>query len=199
MAHIDYYFSTPSPWAYLAGDRLERIAASHGATITWKPVALSDLILKIENNQPRPERSPGRMAYRDQELARWAEHLGLPLNLRPRHFPVNGAPAAYAIIAAQAAGADVGPLAHAIGRAVWAEDRDIADDTVLRAILSEQGLDPGLVDSGLLLGAETYARNLNEAAEAGVFGVPFYIIRESDQRFWGQDRLDFLDRALAQL
>ena len=198
MAHLDYYFSTPSPWAYLAGNRLEEIAARHGATITYKPVALQELILQIEKGQPRPERSPGRMAYRDQELARWAQHLDMPLNLRPAHFPVNGAPAAYVIIAAQAAGADVGPLVQAIGHAVWAEDRDIADDGVLRDILSAQGLDPKLVDSGLLLGAETFTRNLREAAEAGVFGVPFYIIRETDERFWGQDRLDFLDRTLAQ-
>lgn len=199
MAHLDYYLSTPSPWVYLASNRLEEIAARHGATITYRPVPLKDLILQIENGQPRPERSAGRMAYRDQELARWAAHLGMPLNLRPAHFPVNGAPSAYVVIAAQAAGADVGPLVQALGRAVWAEDRDIADDAVLRDILSAQGLDPKLVDSGLLLGAETYARNLREAAEAGVFGVPFYILRETDERFWGQDRLDFLDRALARL
>ena len=199
MAHLDYYFSTPSPWAYLAGNRLEEIAAKHGADITYKPVDLKRLILQIEKGQPRPERSPGRLAYRDQELARWAAHLGMVLNLRPAFFPVNGAPAAYAIIAAQAAGADVGPLVQAIARAVWAEDRDIADDSVLRDILAALGLDPGLVDSGLLLGAETYGRNLQEAAQAGVFGVPFYIIRETDERFWGQDRLDFLDRALARL
>lgn len=199
LAHIDYYLTTPSPWAYLAGNRLEEIAARHGATITYKPVDLKRLILQIENGVPRPERSPGRLAYRDQELARWAAHLGMPLNLRPAHFPVNGAPSAYVIIAAQAAGADVGPLVQALGRAVWAEDRDIADDAVLREILSSLDLDPGLVDSGLLLGAETFTRNLREAAEAGVFGVPFYILRETDERFWGQDRLDFLDRALARL
>lgn len=199
VAHIDYYFSTPSPWAYLAGNRLEEIATRHGAAITYKPVDLKRLILQIENGMPRPERSPGRMAYRDQELARWAAHLDMPLNLRPAHFPVNGAPSAYVVIAAQAAGADVGPLVQALGRAVWAEDRDIADDAVLRDILSAQGLEPGLVDSGLLLGAETFTRNLREAAEAGAFGVPFYVLRETDERFWGQDRLDFLDRALARL
>ncbi len=34
MAHIDYYLGTISPWCYLAGDRLERIAREHKATVT---------------------------------------------------------------------------------------------------------------------------------------------------------------------
>ena len=84
-------------------------------------------------------------------------------------------------------------------RAVWAEGRDIADDGVIRETLAAHGFDPGLADTGLFIGAETYARNLEEAVAAGVFGVPFYVVRDSGQRFWGQDRLDFLDRHLASL
>lgn len=198
MAHIDCYFATPSPWTYLAGDRPRQIAARHGAVLTWKPLDLPQLFARTGGTRPA-ERHPSRQEYRLQELARWSAHLGMDLNLHPAHFPVNGAPSAYAVIAAQAAGADVAPLVQALGRAVWAEERDIADDAVLRAILAEQGLDPGLVNSGLFIGAETYARNLEEAVAAGVFGAPFYILRETGERFWGQDRLDFLDQALAGL
>lgn len=197
MAHIDCYFGTPSTWTYLAGNRLEEIAARHDAAITYKPLDLNQLFART-GGQALPDRHKARQAYRLQELARWSAHLGMALNPRPAFFPVNGAPAAYLIIAAQAKGLDVGPLVHAIGRAVWAEDRDIADDATLRAILTEQNLDPGLVDSGLFVGAEIYARNLEDAVAAGAFGAPFYIIRETDQRFWGQDRLGFLDEALSQ-
>ena len=84
----------------------------------------------------------------------------------------------------------------AITRAVWAEDKDIAEDSVVRACLEEAGFDPSLADSGLLAGAETYAANLEEAVESGVFGSPFYIT-DKDQRFWGQDSIDDLDATLA--
>jgi len=110
---------------------------------------------------------------------------------------VNPAPSSYAVIAAQAAGGgDVGGLVQSFLRAVWAEDRDIADDAVIRDCLTKAGFDAGLADSGLLSGAETYAANLEEAVTRGVFGAPFYIT-DTDQRFWGHDRLDQLDVSLA--
>ena len=199
MAHIDYYLGTMSPYCYLAGDRLERIAEKHGATITYKPVDLWQLFDRTGGVRP-VARHPSRVEYRDQELARWAAHLGVALNLKPAFFPVNTAPSSYAVIAAQdAGGGDLAALVQAFLRAVWAEDQDIADDAVIRAKLSQAGFDPALADKGLFVGAETYGRNLEQAVAEGVFGAPFYIVRETGQRFWGQDRLDFLDRHLATL
>ena len=199
MANIDYYFGTISPFAYLAGDRLERIAARHGAAITYKPLDILQLFDRTGGVRPA-NRHPSRMDYRAQELPRWADHLGLPLNLKPAFWPANMAPSSYAIIAAQGAGGgDTGGLVQGFLRAVWAEDRDITDDVVIRDILSAHGFDPALADKGLFVGAETYGRNLEQAVEAGVFGSPFYVVRESGQKFWGQDRLDFLDRHLASL
>lgn len=195
MAHIDYFLATLSPWVYLAGDRLEAIAARHGATITYRPVDPQALFART-GGKPLAERGAERQAYRAQELIRWADHLGMALNPRPAHFPVNPAPSAYAVIAAQEQGGNVGALVQGFARAVWAEDRDIADDAVIRDILAANGFDPGLADSGLFIGAETYGRNLEAAVQAGVFGVPFYVVRDSDARFWGQDRLDFLDKHL---
>ena len=72
----------------------------------------------------------------------------------------------------------------------------MAEDGVIREVLEAQGFDPGLADRGLLSGAETYARNLEQAALAGAFGAPFYIT-DADERFWGQDRLADLDAHLA--
>ena len=199
MAHIDYYFGTPSPWVYLAGNRLEEIAAKHGATITYKPLDLLQLFDRTGGVRPA-ERHPARMAMRAQELRRWSEHLGMKLNLKPAFSPVNPAPSSYAIIAAQeAGGGDLAGLVQSFLRAVWAEDENIADDAVIRARLQAAGFDPALADKGLFIGAETFGRNLEQAVEAGAFGAPFYIVRDTDERFWGQDRLDFLDRHLATL
>ena len=196
MAHIDLFFSTLSPYAYLAGNRAEEVAAKHGATITYKPFDIMALFTRTGGTPPK-DRHISRIEYRAQELVRQAKKAGLPFNLKPAHWPTNGAPSSYAFIAAQnAGGGDLGKLMFAITRAVWAEDIDIAEDAVVRACLEEAGFDPSLADSGLLAGAETYAANLEEAVDRGVFGSPFYIT-EGDARFWGQDRIDDLDATLA--
>ncbi|SDE86633.1 2-hydroxychromene-2-carboxylate isomerase [Paracoccus isoporae] len=197
MAHIDYYLGTISPWCYLAGDRLERIAQEHGATITYKPLDLMQLFPRTGGQTPG-ERHQSRKDYRMQELARWRDRLGVEMTLQPAHFPVNMAPSSYAIIAAQQDGSgDTGGLVQGFLRAVWAEDRDISDDAVIREILTAAGFDPAIADKGLFAGAEQYGRNLEDAVAAGVFGAPFYVVRDSGQTFWGQDRLDFLAEHLA--
>lgn len=199
MAHIDYFFSVFSPWTYLAGDRLESIAAKHGATITYKPLDLLALFDRTGGVRPAG-RHPSRMAYRTQELQRWSAHLGMPMTLSPAGYPPNAAPASYAVIAAQqAGGGDTGALVRAITRALWADNRNIAEDAVIRAALEGAGFDGDLVTTGLFTGAIAYEKNLEEAVERGVFGAPFYIVAETDQRFWGQDRLQFLDAHLASL
>ena len=195
MTHIDYYFSTISPYAYLAGDRLEDIAARHGAEITYKPLDVVALFARTGGTAP-PDRHPSRMDYRAQDLVRQAKKLDMPFNLRPAHWPTNPAPSSYAIIAAQKAGGDTGALVRALMRACWVEEKDIADDAVIRSCLEAAGFDPSLADSGLLQGAEAYPRNLEEAVEAGAFGSPFYVT-EDGARFFGQDRLDYLDLHLA--
>ncbi len=191
MIRIDYYFATLSPYCYLAGTRLEDVAAKHGAQIIYKPFDLIALFGRTGGTPPK-DRHINRIEYRAQELPRQARKLGMPFNLQPAHWPTNGAPAAYAFIAAQnAGGGDLGKLAHVICRSVWADEKDIAQNDVIRACLEEAGFDPDLADSGLLEGAETYARNLEEAVDAGVFGAPFYVI--GDQRFWGQDKIEEID------
>lgn len=196
MARIDYFFSTISPFTYLAGNRLEQIAERHGATITYKPVDIVALFGRTGGTPP-PQRHESRQRYRLAELRRIAARTGMPINLKPAHFPTNAAPAAYAIIAAQdVQGGDVGALVRNVLRACWAEERDIAEDTVVKDCLAAAGFDPALADTGLLAGAETYAKNLEEAVEKGVFGSPFYIV-DDEEPFWGQDRLDDLELHLA--
>ena len=195
MAHIDYFFATISPFSYLCGTRPAEIAAKHGATITYKPLDIMSLFSRTGGTAPK-DRHPSRMEYRAQELRRQTAQTGMPLNPKPAFWPTNPAPSSYAIIAAQNEGDDVAALVHAIGAACWAEDRDISQDDVIRDCLTKAGFAPDLADKHMLTSADTYAKNLEEAVARGAFGAPFFIT-DTDERFWGQDRLDDLDAYLA--
>ncbi len=196
MGHIDYFFAPSSSHTYLAGMRLEQIAERHAMTITYKPLDLVALFGRTGGILPR-ERHPSRQEYRLQDLTRQAKKQGLVMNMDAPFVFTNQAPASYAIIAAQAAGGgNLAELVHSFPRAAWADGLDVAEDAVIRDLLEKAGFEPGLVDSGMLAGAETYSANLEEAAKRGVFGAPFYIT-ETDERFWGQDRLDDLDSHLS--
>ena len=82
MAKIDYYFSTISPFTYLAGTRLEEVAAKHGAEIVYKPLDLVALFGRTGGVLPM-DRHPNRQKYRAQDLPRQARKVGLPFNLKP--------------------------------------------------------------------------------------------------------------------
>ncbi len=191
MVQVDYFFATISPFVYLAGGRLEAVAAKHGATIRYIPLDGPALFPRT-GGQMLADRHESRKAYRLQELARWSKRLGVKLDLKPAHFPVNPAPSSYAILAAiKAGGGDLAGLVQAFPRAVWAEGRNVSEDAVVKAILTAHGFDPAIADKYMMSAADTYGANLEEAVRRGVFGVPFYIVGE--ERFWGQDRLDDLD------
>ena len=195
MAHIDYYLATISPNCYLAGTRPAEVAAKHGATITYKPLDIMALFART-GGVPPGQRHISRQEYRLIEIERAGKVAGMPVNPKPAHWPTNPAPSSYALIAAQnAGGGDLAELVAGITRACWAEEKDIADDAVIKACLDAAGFDPSLADSGLLSGAETYEANLEDAVNAGVFGAPFFIT-DTDQRFWGQDRIEQLDQTL---
>lgn len=195
MPQIDYFMAPVSPFTYLAGQRLEGVAARHGATIRYIPLDAPRLFPRA-GGQVLADRPEARKIHRLQEMRRWSARLGVPLNLQPPYFPVNGAIASYAIIAAQmTGGGDLAGLAAAFPRAVWAEGRNIADEEVVKEILAAYGFDPAIADRLMLQAAETYAANLEEAVARGVFGVPFYIV--GDERFWGQDRIEDLDLHLS--
>lgn len=199
MAHIDYFFSVFSPWTYFGGPRLEEIAARHGASVTYKPLDVLALFDRTGGTRPAA-RHPNRMAYRMQELKRWSAHLDMPMVFQPTIYPPNPAPASYTIIAAQkAGGGNLAGLVNGLMAALWVEDRDISQDDVIREKLEANGFDGNLVTTGLFDGAIAYEKNLDEAVERGVFGAPFYIVADSDERFWGQDRLDLLDAHLGAL
>ncbi len=195
MDTIEYYFAPHSPWTYFGHQRLAAIAARHGARIEMKPCDLGR-VFAATGGLPLPKRPPARRAYRLVELQRWRDVLGIELNLHPAHFPIDPTAASLAIIAALATdGEQAGyDFAGRLMRAVWAEERNIADEATLAAIATEAGLDAGRIIEGRAAATPTYERNTEDALAAGMFGAPWYRLR--DEGFWGQDRLDLLDRAL---
>ncbi|MED5406912.1 MAG: 2-hydroxychromene-2-carboxylate isomerase [Pseudomonadota bacterium] len=195
-ATVDYYFAVVSPWSYLGDARLREIADRYGATLKHKPVNTA-LIFSRTGGLQLKDRSDQRKAYRMQELSRWRDHLGVELTLEPRYFPTNDQLAARTVAAVRQSGEDPSELVHALMRACWVEDRDVAEASVVKSVLDTVGLE----SETLLVRAESeecqneVETNTEEAISRGVFGVPTYLI--GDQLFWGQDRLDFVERALA--
>jgi len=196
MPSIDVFFSTISPYTYLSLPRFREMTQAQGVDVVWKPLDIVALYGRTGGTLPA-ERHPSRQAYRLADLARQAKRAGLPINVEPAFFPANPAPSSYAIIAAQkAGGGDMFALVEGALRACWAEEKNIADDAVVKATLEAAGFDPSLADSGLFTGAEIYGRNLEEAVQSGVFGAPSFVT-EDGALFWGQDRLDDLADHLA--
>lgn len=191
---IDYYLSLVSPWSYLGHERLVKMAKQYDATITIWPVDLS-VIFPSTGGIPLPKRSEQRKAYRMQELRRWRDHTQVDLNLEPKHFPVSDKLAATMVVNLRKQDAQQAiHLAGACLRACWLEERDISDAETLLAIAAENNLDGSalLVDSAGAI--EERTQDSVKAVELGVFGAPSYSFDE--QLFWGQDRLDFLEKEL---
>jgi 2-hydroxychromene-2-carboxylate isomerase len=192
----EYYFSPQSPWAYLGHQRFVDMAKRQGVKIEVKPFDLAK-VFAISGGLPLAKRAPQRQAYRLTEMQRWSEHLGMPMNLQPSFFPVAADPAALMIIAAQLAhGTEAAlTLTGVIMRALWAEQKNIADPDTLVGLAFDCELD----GKQMLKSSETasvqaeYERFTNAAIAANVFGVPWFSYE--GENFWGQDRLDFLERA----
>jgi 2-hydroxychromene-2-carboxylate isomerase len=194
--HVDYYLAPQSPWTYLGHERFAAIAAQAGATVRILPMDLGR-IFPVSGGLPLAKRAPQRQAYRLVELTRFSRHLGVPLNLHPKFFPVSGDHAARLIIAVDRhdGTAAAMKIAGAILRAVWAQERDIADPPTLAALLAESGLDAARLAQSREPDIQArYDANTAQATDLGVFGAPTYAI--DGELFWGQDRLDFVQRAL---
>lgn len=194
----EYYVSPHSPFSYLGHTQLLALAKKYNVQIAIKPFDLSK-VFGISGGLPLAKRAPQRQAYRLKELQRWSEFRQLPMNLQPTYFPVQSDASAKLIIATQLAlGTEAAlALAGAVMRAVWAEERNIADPDTLRTIANELGHD----GENLLKSAETasvqaeFDRFTDEAMAANIFGAPWYVV--DGEPYWGQDRLDFVERAFA--
>jgi carboxymethylenebutenolidase len=194
---IDYFFAPQSPWTYLGHERFAAIARNAGATINVLPVDLGR-VFPVSGGLPLAKRAPQRQAYRLVELKRFSEYLDRPLHLQPRYFPVASDDAAKLIIAVDSHdGSDAAMrITSAILRGVWVDEKNIADPSTLQSMLEACGLPPRRVDDSQSQAVhERYEQDSERAIDSGVFGAPTYVA--CGEMFWGQDRLDFLERRLA--
>jgi 2-hydroxychromene-2-carboxylate isomerase len=192
---VDYYFTTLSPWSFFGLPRLLEMTEKSGATINYKPCNLG-AVFSETGGVAFGKRSPARLAYRMMEMKRWKERLGIEFNLEPAFFPFNDALANRVIIAAIEQGGDPAALCDAFHLAVWCDELNMAEESVIQQVASGAGYD----GAQLLAAAKVEAidailtANSAEAIERSVFGAPTYIL--NGENFWGQDRLDFLDERL---
>ena len=199
---LDCYYSLSSPWMYFAGPQLQDIVRRHRVRLVLKPYDFQ-VVVPVTGGIPLKTRPEPRRSYHALELARWREHLQMPLNLEPRFYPkaAAGDPnwnkyPGWMVIAAQQQGLDAFVLSHALLRALWVEERDTAQADVRIEVADENGFD-GASLQALESAAATqagYRLYTQEAIERGIFGAPIFVL--DGERFWGQDRLSFVDRAL---
>jgi carboxymethylenebutenolidase len=197
-AHVDYYFSLTSPWSYLGHERFLKIASNAGATVTPYEVSYRGTIFAATGGLPVHKRSAQRQAYRLQELARWRDHLGIHLNVHPKHWPNDETVAASMVIALRETESTEAALKFSgqVMKGVWSDDRDISDTGTLVSMANETGFDGEhlLAVAADPKWAELRQSQTDAAIEKGVFGAPSYCVE--DQVYWGQDRLDFVQRHL---
>jgi 2-hydroxychromene-2-carboxylate isomerase len=193
---IDYYFTIASPWTYLGHGLLQRIAARHGAVIRHKPMPIMD-VFEATGSLPLPKRPPARQRYRFVEMQRWREKRGLPLTLKPAHFPLDATMINKVIIAAADLGHDPAGLTGQALAAVWAEDADLNQDDTITSLVAAADLPVAevLTHAKSARTSEILEKNGQQAITADVFGAPGYVL--DGEVFWGQDRLELLDDALA--
>lgn len=193
---VDFYFTPVSPWTYVGMPRFRAMATKYRATVRYKPVDMGPLFASA-GVKPLKERPEPLKRNRLSDLRRWRVHLGMPLNLEPKHFPTSALLASKMIIAAGQAGHDPGPLAEAYLRACWAEERNVGDEATAIAIANECGLDGRALRRAAdrpAVEAE-FEANTKEALGRFVWGSPTYYI--DGELFFGQDRLEFVERKLA--
>ena len=193
---VTYFYTLASPWTYLGHAPFVAMARRHGVRIVHKPCDLG-AVFAVSGGLPLGKRPVQRQNYRWYELQRWRDVRGVPLNLKPKFFPVDATLAGRMVVAAQSRDLDADALAGAFLKAVWAKERNIADPETVQAIASECGLDGAamLAEAGESAAVAGFDANTEEAKRREVFGAPFYVYR--DEPFWGQDRLDLLDRAMS--
>ena len=195
---IDYYFAVQSPWTYLGHARFSAIAKAAGAKVNVRPVDYGQ-IFPISGGLPLPKRAPQRQAYRLVELARFRDALNLPMYIQPKFFPVAGDDSARLITAVELHdGADAAlKMSGAVFAAVWEQESDIANPDTLALLLKQCGLNADrLALSRSEPVQQKYEANTQAAIAANVFGAPSYVV--DGEIFWGQDRLEFLQKRLMQ-
>lgn len=194
--HIDYYFTCPSPFAYLGLDTLLDIAKRHNKTINYKPFNIMGVWAE-SGAEPPAKRPPVRQRYRSIEVQRVGLMRNICINKAPKYFPTDQAPSDHTVCALVIAGEDASSFCKAVGKAIWEQEKQIADEAVLSELLTECGHDSAkiLEIANSEAASTARAQNTQEAIAADAVGAPAYVY--NGEVFWGQDRLEYLEQMIA--
>jgi 2-hydroxychromene-2-carboxylate isomerase len=184
---IDFYFDFSSPYGYLAGEKIDALAAKHGRSVNWRPMLLG-AAFKLTGGQPLPS-IPIKGEYAKRDFLRSARFHGVAMKI-PTVFPISGLAACRAFYSLNEK--DRVALAKALLRAYFVDDLNIGEaDNVLK-VAAGIGHKPDLADPAI---KERTKTEVDAAIKAGVFGSPYFIV--DGEPFWGIDRFDQLERWLA--
>ena len=199
MSDIEYFYSAHSAYAYFGSTRFMTIASAAGRGIVHKPVDLYRVMQACGSTTFKDRSLAHRNYFFNREMERWVQYRGVRhLGHRPTHHHHSPDLANCMLIAVLQAGRSVDQLAHRLLEGHWAEDADLADTQTLIALAREVDED----GEALLRAAreqpavDAYAANTDEAIARSVFGSPTYFV--DGDMFYGQDRLDLVERALAE-
>ncbi|MBL8922785.1 MAG: 2-hydroxychromene-2-carboxylate isomerase [Myxococcaceae bacterium] len=190
---VEFFFDFMSPYSYLAATRVEAMVGPAGGEVGWRPCFLP-AVLKATGNQG-PGENPVKLPYVMKDVVAWAELLGLPPLVIPEGFPFLATQADRCALVALDEGK--GPaFCKAMFNTIWRDGRT-PDEAAISDVLGAVGLDAAkvhaLASSQPL--KDRLRANTDEAVRRGAFGVPAFFV--GDELFMGNDRLDFVVRALA--
>ena len=190
---VEFFFDFGSPTVYLAATQLPKIAERHGALLTWRPFLLGGVFKATDNKSPAEV--PAKSRYMHADLTRFAERYDVPFVFNP-FFPVNTLSLMRGAVACQRLGQfDV--YRNAVFTAMWVEGKDMNQPSVVAEVLSAIGIDGQDFLSAIAAQEvkDALKNNTAEAVERGAFGAPSFFV--GDKMFFGQDRLEFVEEALA--
>ena len=191
---VDFYFDFGSPAAYLAYTQLPKLARETGTEVVMKPMLLGG-VFQATGNRP-PISVPLKGTYLFQDLARYAQRYGVPLNMNP-HFPINTITLMRGDVGlALRNPAQLQTYRDAVFKAIWVDRQNLNDPATVGAMLDQAGLDAAAL---MALAADPQVKEqlktlTQSAVDRGVFGAPTFFV--GNDMFWGQDRLDFVRDAL---
>lgn len=199
MPEIEYFYSSHSAFAYLGSQRFMDVAKAAGRKIVHRPYDLRIGIPGVGSTDTRNRPPNHRAYYFGREIERWAEYRNAPVvDGIPTYHHNNMTLSNCMLIAAQDQSLNVDALAHKMLETHWRDDSDLADKATLTAICKDVGIaaDPLFEAAEAPAINAAYEANTQEAIARSVFGSPTYFV--DGDMFYGQDRLEMVERALKQ-
>jgi 2-hydroxychromene-2-carboxylate isomerase len=196
-APVEFWFDFVSPYAYIAAQSIEQIAARHGRDVSWKPMLLG-AVFKVTSSSPLTMRPPVMADYFKHDFLRSARYAGVPF-VMPEPFPIATQNTCRVCLWLQdTAPQCVGEFVRQITRAYFSGPAALNDIGWLASQIAAMGLDGAASAAACddIHYKEALKAQCGQAIEKGIFGAPWIIV--DGESFWGNDRLPQVEQWLVQ-